>query len=56
MNSLIITSLAESEPIPYELLLWANPSIEAIEIYLPHSTILIIIQNPSSKTGFNANI
>jgi len=41
MDNLIIKPLAKHEPIPYELLLSAYPSIEAIEIYLPNSTIYV---------------
>lgn len=41
MDNLIINPLAENEPIPYELLLLADPSIEAIETYLSRSTIYV---------------
>lgn len=41
MNKIIIEPLSENESIPYELLLSADPSIDAINIYLPHSTIYI---------------
>ena len=41
MDNLIINPLAENEPTPYELLLSADPSIEAIETYLSRSTIYV---------------
>ncbi|RFS13816.1 GNAT family N-acetyltransferase [Emticicia sp. C21] len=41
MDNLIIKTLAENEQIPYELLLSADPSLEAINMYLPNSTIYL---------------
>ncbi|GAB3511494.1 GNAT family N-acetyltransferase [Emticicia fontis] len=41
MDNLIVTPLSENEPIPYELLVSADPSLEAINIYLPYSTIYV---------------
>ncbi|WP_337041289.1 GNAT family N-acetyltransferase [Emticicia sp. 17c] len=42
MNNFIISLLPQGSTIPYELLLLADPSYQAIEIYLPYSDVFVV--------------
>ena len=41
LQDIVIRPLAKNEPVPYELLLLADPSKEMIDSYLPGSTVYV---------------